>query len=255
MDLVNLVKEVKALTEQAMRGEIIRDTPERKGVYFVRNNEGVLEEHTSGPRWHTEVMDSPVQLAAFMREYDLLSKRGASFYSGGGITTVYDIADRRDIVTCPLKWSQQYTFLDGRAKPGAGAMSQGDLVRILRILFRNCLPQDSVLLSLIRQLKFSAIGENSVAIAHGNESMGRSINNKVSGESAIPDELALLVPIFENHPFRFQIVCALEIFPADSAFKLTPYPGEVQKAMDAALESVRETITGDGLPPAFMGTP
>jgi hypothetical protein len=103
--------------------------------------------------------------------------------------------------------------------------------------------------------KFSSAADGAGSIQHSRESIGRSINAAVTGEAALPEDVWLTVPVFENHPFRARIACALEIMPQDQTFQLLPFPLEVQQAMDTALADVVNTLKGENVPPAFRGSP
>jgi hypothetical protein len=60
----------------------------------------------------------------------------------------------------------------------------------------------------------------------------------VTGESSFPEELVLDIQVFENFDFRVKVACAVEIFPADQRFKLTPFPLELKKAMDETMRYI-----------------
>ena len=156
------------------------------------------------------------------------------FISDQRIELVYDIEERRDMAICDLKKSPPWDWL---VTQSARPMTQHDLVRLLRVTFRNCLDND-VLLKTVRALKWQAAQGTDRDIRHVRESLDRTIVANVTGAEDIPEEIALSVPVWENFPFKARIACAIEVFPTEQQFKLTPYPIELQRGLDDGLAAI-----------------
>lgn len=235
------IQKIEELTKKAMTAQVIQ-VPERKGVYLLQKPDGTAEMMVADPSWHNEVLDTPEELVRFIKD-DIANGGGdantaAIFYSEQFINFVYSLEDRRDIATCMLKQSPQYQWL---AKFGGQPMTQASLVRALRIDFRGCLQHEGFL-TVVRNLKWAVNSDGERAIQHGRESMGKNLIAELKGEAAIPEETALLVPVFDNWNGRKLVRCAVEIDPANQSFAITPYPQEMKTAMDDTLADIAEAF-------------
>ena len=237
------------MVTEAKKTETIAVANDRLGNYYLVGPDGKAEAQTVDPPWHSESLSTPAAMAKFVSDHEL--PHAAIFLTDFKIVFVHDIDDRRDRAICDLKESDPYKWLSHFWNQ---PQSQADMVRLLRITFRGCLPTDSTLLALIRNLKFNLQQDGTMAIQHGRESLGKSIMTQVTGEVKIPEEVVFQTPIYENHPFTFPIACALEIMPHEQKFRITPYPGEVRKAMDAALMDIEHVFDGDKMPPVYRGS-
>lgn len=185
-------------------------------------------------------------------EADEPSTKAEIYYDETAIVCVLDGDERRDRATCKLVLSPQYKWL--RDVAPKQAYRQTDFVRLLRIDLRGCMAVETNLLGIVRQLKFDAAQQSVSNVQHGRESIGRTIAAEVAGTGAIPEEMALSIPVFENFPFIARVTCAVEVIVADQSFKLIPIPLDVPQAMEeamAALAAVLETVDV----PAFYGAP
>jgi hypothetical protein len=250
-DMAQAIDKISALATAAQKTTTLAVNQEPAGYYYLIGPDGKATLTEAKPGWHAEKLATPAQLRDFIKGTTM--GEGALFYDEQRVTYVYSLDDRRDRATCDLKKSPQYLWLEtAAAKPVV--LSQRDFIRTLRVLFRGCVGESN-LLPLVRDLKFTGASEGAGNIQHGRESIGRSITNAVTGQSAIPEEVALTVPVFENHPLRARISCALEVVPQDQTFQLIPYPLEVHQAMDAALADVVATLKADGVPTSYNGSP
>lgn len=129
--------------------------------------------------------------------------------------------------------------------------NQIEFVRILRITLRDCLPAGN-LLSIIRDVKFTANSTGAGVVNHGRQSMSRDMVEDVMGTGAIPEEVTLKMKPFDNMQFESHIQCAVEVDPSTCSFKLTPYPGQLRKCIDQVLSVAVETL-GDSVPCYYAG--
>lgn len=247
MDIAPAIDKIVDLATKAKKTEILK-APERDGVYFLVGPGGQAKKIVADPSWHHEQLATPAELKAFIESISLTN--GAIFYDEQQIVCVYDRDDRRNLAACKLRLSPQYLWLRDNSQ---NAMNQQTFVRTLRIMFRNC--NETSLLALVRNLKFSSAGEAAGAIQQGRESMSRHIINEVRGEAAIPEEITLAIPVYENHPFTGQVICAVEVMLAEQMFKLTLLPMSLRRCVDDALEDIRVLLDADDMPPMFKGSP
>lgn len=242
--LAAAIDKIENLAERARSIEIEKGH-EPDGSYYLIKPGGEVEKVLPEPGWHNERLADPAELSAFIRKHEF--KDGEVYYNEQRVTYVFDFNDRRDRAVCELKPSEVWTWLTSGSKTLYG---QAEFVRLLRISLRGCLPDGSRLLDLVRLIKWTGQSEAAGIIKHGQESIGRSINQQVTGESALPEEVALDVQVFDNFDRRVKVWCAIEIFPAEQRFKLTPYPLELKTAMDKTMEELADVFEDV---PAFRG--
>lgn len=127
-----------------------------------------------------------------------------------------------------------------------------EFVRVLRIVLRNCLPASN-LLSIVREAKFNTNAVASSVQQVSRQSFGRDVQAEVIGLQAIPEEVVLMVQPFENLKNKFKVECAIEIDASTSSFKLTPFPGQLVDAVDAAMNVIYNRVVE--IVPAYYGRP
>lgn len=244
------IDKIAELVLASKKTEVL-ELPERKGVYALVGPDGRAEIKTAGPAWRHEVLATPAELKNFVLTHR--GEKSAIFYNENDLTFVFDENDRRDVASCGLVLSEPFRWL--REKSGSH-LDQKSVIRTLRVVFRGCLG-NSEIIEVLKRLRFTGNGEVEGQVEHGKESLGRSITNAVTGQGALPDEITLNVPVWENHTFRTSIVCAFEVLPAEGAFRITPYPLELRKGLDAGLQDIAWEFTpakdGPALPPIYRG--
>lgn len=175
---------------------------------------------------------------------------------GEKLVAITDDSDRRDRVTLPLRKSSAYQKVLQLA--GTPLATQQQLIQLLRVELTGVNGRND-LLTAVRSIKFKQSAEGHSNIQHGNESMGRIIENEVTGAGNLPEELHVTLPLYDNPGERgkqYVIDLDLEIIAADSKFRLKPLPDSLEAAQASALESIRNEVTEqlDGVR-IFYGTP
>jgi hypothetical protein len=137
-------------------------------------------------------------------------------------------------------------------------MTQADLIRILRTKLVNANGRE-LLLTAIRKIRFKNHLSGVSNIQHGNESMGQTIENEVTGADELPDSLTVDTYVYCNlgeTDQQWPIKLDLEIDAKNQRFRLTPVGDEIERVSQAALASIRERIEAE-LPdyPIFYGQP
>lgn len=250
MDLGNAIGQVADLARGTTRTTVMEVKQEPAGTYYLVGPTGLAERKVAAPAWHNETLDTPAELRQFIK--DNRKQSDAVFFDESAIVYVYDLDDRRHRAACPLKLNPQFKWLRDES---AQQFRQPDFIRLLRITLKGCVSPDSNLLQLVRQLKFNATQDGGATIQHGKESIGRNITAQVTGEAAIPEEVTLMLSVFENFRFAVNVLCAVEINPHDQTFRLTPYPLQLRAAMDLTMDEIDQFFEADDLPNAYRGNP
>lgn len=216
---------------------------------------GTLTKIDIEPKPRESKVDSVDDLCAAANSYGK-PEAFSVWLSPSAVVLIADDDDRRDRVTLPLRESTQWKAIKKLAADPT--LDQSGLIRLLR----QDLPGiggRAELLSSVRSIKFRSSAEGSSNIQHGNESMGRVIENAVTGANTIPEQVNCILPLYDNQGERgeeFSVLLDLEIVAADQEFRLRPLPDSVEGAQNAALEGIRNSITEqlEGVR-IFYGTP
>ena len=225
------IKEIERLIKASITPQIVQ-MPGEPGRFRIFSAGTLGDEQTfRTAERHSESFLSVDALAEFLKDR---SEQGGEdqtvWIDGLRVKYVHDFADRRDHGEVELRRTEALQFL---AENSARKFNQRDFLRLLRINLAGCLPADSGLLGLLRNLRFSGASEAVAAVQHGKESIDKQVRAAVSGESALPEIVLLTLRLFTNGSHRrHTIVCALEVFPQEQLFAITPLPEELPAALE-----------------------
>ena len=154
------------------------------------------------------------------------------------ITVVVDDGTRRDKAVLKLPVTPQFENL--QRGENLTPHTQAEFVRRLRVDLAGTLPAGSKLLELVRRIKWGSGGETVGELQHGKESMGREISAQCNGTTAFPEEITLAVRVYNvpDIPAREAVRCAVEIFPHEQRFALTPLPMQLPDAVAKVLAAL-----------------
>lgn len=234
------IREITKMADQARKVKFVQAAAEPAHKYWYVGPDGQSELMEADPPLLRRRLDRPEDVVVFVEKLgDDERAQAAVFYDEKQIVCLPDAEDSRRRLVCKLDYTPQFAWLLNESKT---PLSQRDFVRLLRITFRGCYDLYPHLLALIRNLKWTGTSEAGAALVHGRESLGRAIESQVSGADSIPEELVLTVPIWRQYGTMTQIACAVEIFPQEQHFKLTPYPMQMDDALDDGLASLQNTL-------------
>jgi hypothetical protein len=194
-------------------------------------------------------------LVAMINDIDGDDKLSAVFFNENAVTSVLDYNDYRlSRATFALQKSDQWQTVLGLK----AWLDHKAFIRLLRIDLRGCY-NVTELLDPIRSVKLENGSVISSDVGRQKESLGRSIVGQVLTEKAIPEEVALELPIYKSHGEDqvYVIRCSVEVDPMRTdAFRLLPMPDEIDRAQHRAMDSLRKRLVA-GLPdvPVFYGCP
>lgn len=215
---------------------------------------GALTKVSITPKPRESKVDSVADLCAAALSYG--KSTPSVWIAGESVVLIADDDDRRDRVTLPLRRTEQWKKI--RHLQGNPVIDQPGLIQLLRVDLPGVVGREG-LLPTVRALKFKQSSEGTANIQHGNESLGRMIENQITGAGDIPEQLEVLVPLYDNPGLAGEtqsVMLDLDIVAAKEHFRLRPLPHTLEAAQNAALESIREEIqqalTGVRV---FYGTP
>lgn len=164
--------------------------------------------------------------------------RQAIFVGQDSVVAFADMDVRADRVHLPLKFTDQFEALRDLDE----SFSQSALIRFLRINLIDTGAEQYV--PLFRDMKFDRSQMVGGKLNHADESLGRSVEQKVVAGQTIPEMLRLTVPVLANRDcvFKASIAVFVTLNFESATIQLTVAPNQIEEASSNALESVRQTI-------------
>lgn len=246
---VETLNKIEELVTRANACEIITAPGEPSHVYYLREGTTVRRvEAESGVIGHTaNTLETLADKAA-----DAVKDEGHAegepsdvqvWVDRTGVVLLLD-AKRRNRVGYSLSYSEQIHKLTGISN---AAMSQKDIIFILRTTYRDCLGLAGDLIPILRTVKFNAAEEGQQTIQHGKSSLGKAITAEITGTQNLPEYVTLSVPVFAQagvQSVRSVVECALEPDAATKTFRLIPLPGAIERAIGDGEKQVAAKLHG-----------
>lgn len=222
--------------------KIVKTDAEPAHIYFIRGEDGTLEKKEASP---FPVAHKAYSLQAIV-EKAKEAKAAEVWYSPTNVVCVFGEDVKRDRITLDITLSEPLLALIQLKKTNQ-ALTQPEIIRLMRTTFRDSLSQAGSLVEVLRKVNFKATAESEGVVGHGKSSLGKSIVNEVTGLGVIPEYVKFNFVIYANACFRSirgTVECALEPDASNATFRIIPMPGEIEKATDAALADVAEMLEG-----------
>jgi len=128
----------------------------------------------------------------------------------------------------PLELSYEIKRLGEIAKK---PLSQADILKLLRNDFRVC--EFAQTIQTLRNVKFEINQSGEMSVERTKTSIGKSQLAKIYGLDALQEELTFTVPVFASKVRQyFNVSAALDPDPETKTFTITPYPGQIEKAIE-----------------------
>lgn len=261
--LPELVAQIERLTRAQTRSPVIQPAPRGKmGEFISYTPEATgpitIDRWLASPTWHDERLETPQELAAFIKMVDERDPRESAevvfdriaFVSATRVVFCYSREDRRDRATVQLLPSEPWAWLTTRAV--SNAMSLKEFIRLLRITFAGCLPDNGRLVELYRNVTWKGTDVTNQTAGRGSEALGRDIKKQVDGIDNLPDEVTVTLPVFQNFNLNVKVRCAIEIDADTKTFELLPFPNQLRAGLETTLDQIRQIVKESGTP-TFLG--
>lgn len=211
---------------------------------------GTLKEIKVSPPLRGHRVESVVDLVAAAKKWNTAP---VVWVSESCVVLITDDGDRRERVTMGLKLTDQFAFL-----VDAQRFDQPEMIRALRVNLPGA-EKRAELIAAIRSLKWRTSTSGTADLQHGNESLGKTVENEVTGAGTIPELVTVSTAVFSNpgeEKNEVTIGCDLEIDAPKQKFLFRPLPDELRAAKAKAVEDIRARIARD-LPEVTVlyGTP
>lgn len=148
------------------------------------------------------------------------------------VVALLNDAERRDTVTLNLVESKLFKSL--QFKDGQRSFSQRELINFLRISLAGCVPPD--LVSTLRTLNFRSAAKTDSTVEHAKDSLGRSVEQAVTGASDLPEEFLATIPVYANvlPDHRAGILVAVDVDFENQKFVLSVVGDGIMDAITEA---------------------
>lgn len=234
--LKELLQELQKQAQQTLAPQIVEFNPNQPRAW--RKADGSLA-FDDGRIDRDHEFESLADLAAFSKRFDDAVGGRSFWYGEDGVTFVLDDSVFIDRAVLSLPKSPQWLAIVDLAK--GKAMSQRDLIQLLRTTLRDCLGKCGDLVKNLREIRWKSNAEGESSVQRGKASIGKTIQQQIEGLGEIPEYLTLTVPFWANRVLVYvDVECSLDPDEATQTFKLVPLPGKVEQATEMAISALHK---------------
>lgn len=187
------------------------------------NGETITVEKSHPPRKH--VVYDIDSLSAFVADL----KDVVVWHDANKVVAVLNDSEYRDsLISLPLPIHPTFKSLEDMEDQD---YQQKALIDYLRLNLKKEVDAGApTLISALRDIKFVSNSSGDAQITHGRESMGKRIEQSVTGVDALPEDFILRVPLWLHLDAVVAVECALVVDTANATFRCGPKPGAIEQA-------------------------
>lgn len=179
------------------------------------------------------------------------------FHSDDAVRIVLDRGSRREIATMALTRTKRFEKVKGLDPDDA--ISPKAAVKLVRYDLHGLGSQVDALIATLGKIDFTRNGANRADVAHGRESLGRSVEAAVQQADKVPDRFKATVPVFHNGGLRgvkVDVLCGVYLDMEAEGICIYPLADEIESALESA-QSQLHVLLAEKLPgvPIFNGVP
>lgn len=167
------------------------------------------------------------------------------YHSSDGITVLLQGEDRRDLVHVPLQHSQRWETL--RKLERGGRFNVRDAVKLLRFDLHGTGVENVV--RALSKIDFSRKSDGRTDIAHGKESLGRSVEAAVQQADDIPETFDVSLSVYTNPGMTVfsetRVRCGIYLDVKEEVIEFKILADQMDAAENAAQTSLGIELEGD----------
>lgn len=244
------IEAIRRMAQEAMTPRIVpaQSGTEPEGYYFIIDPQD--KEHPVTQRKARRFRRLEMFSLESLIDYavaDGAEGSAAIFVADESVTFIESIDDGQDYATFGLIYSDQYAVIKSMRRERL--YSQRDFINLLNIDVRGSLPTGSMLVDIVRSLRWSNQANTGSEIGHQKESLGKSVMADVTGKDAIPEGVKLSAFVYSNLlTGAADIDCAVLVHPSEQKFSIQPYPGVIDRIQiettNEVMRIIREMLDG-----------
>lgn len=250
--LAELLGSIRVLADEA-RGVSILAQNTHPRIAFVRVG-AELRELAIPPPLRSPALRGLEDMVAAVQD-QAVAPEPELYFDEKQVVVFLDRKDRRERATLALLASERFTTLRSLSEPRI--LSHKEAVLLLRHGLRGAVPE--ALVSDLRTIDFSRRSDGTATVAHGRESLGRSVELACQRAEKIPDSFTARVAPWQTEGlqgFEVELEVGLYLDLEEQRIRLQLLPDELPRAMRRAIVELRERLAA-ALPgvPLFHGAP
>ncbi|MHB8953527.1 MAG: hypothetical protein ACYC4U_11205 [Pirellulaceae bacterium] len=247
--LKEFVEAISGLAVKSKEPTIVRNDFDPRTAYLVHDGE-MKEIEVPAPLLTFNVETFQSLFEAFA---EFGGASGSVWHGRDSIVALVDNTDRREAAVLKLRHSDQFLSLKALPK----SFSQRDLILFLKRNLAGAV--DDTYIAIFSKIDFQKREEGTSKVAHGDESLGKSVHASVTGSSDIPKFITATVLVYSNPDVRVPVTIrmSVDIDIQRCMIDLTPLPDEIENAILAAQGEIGERLRSEAPENAtvFYGVP
>lgn len=251
------IKEVAELVRASVKLGVTTVPAEPFYVYYITHPDGKSERVIAALPPVKDELGNPYELLNYLKDFQrrqITATDGIILANQNSVDYRYKLEGSINRASVPLRTTPAWDAVSAFWNEGTGeCMQQADLYRLLRVTLKGTLSQGNALANQVRSIKWTNNNEAESTIDQARKTIGTSAVAEVQSKSGagLPESFEVTLNVFENfaHPVTIQI--DLDSIPEQRQFRLTPYPGELDRALAKTMEEITAIFDGVKVP-AFV---
>jgi len=195
--LKEFLQELRSQAQMTLAPQLVQFDPHADLAF--RQADGSLDFHLKRcDRNHA--LESLVDLCHFSSRFDG-ADNASIWYDADGVTFTLDDETAEDKAVLSLPHSPQWLAIVALA--AGKAMSQRDLIQLLRTTFRDCLGKAGNLIENLRQIRWKSAADGESSVQRGKSSIGKTIQQQIEGRRCLLRRSRRARPVRRRHDSPF----------------------------------------------------
>jgi len=232
---------ITTIQETAKQAAGVKTTPlfDGRKLLLEQNGERQILDALPAIRRHTVT-----RLNDILNAVERYAKAGGTiWHNTEAVVLLNSDAANLDRVTLPLNYCEQFKSV-WAIKAGV-AMDQKTLVHWLRHAMHGTGVE--TLIPIFRKIEFDRSGRSGGNLKHGDESFGRSIEEKVVNAVDVPEGFTVEIPCFDIADLKrtYHVDLTVDIDIQQEKFILTPLPDQITRAVQQAEDDIHDYLRAE----------
>lgn len=233
--LAEMIQKLDDLIRKAQTPSVFVSEHDPGKIYLAQNGE--LKTIDRPCKAITSRLESYRSLTEFVQD---LKTNPEVYVCFSGVQVVLDLETRREVVSVPLIQTARFAW--------AASLIKGDALTvketIYQLRFVAGLPASSPVVRALSKIEFKRRSDGSSEVAHGKETLGRSVELEVRQAADIPEEFTYTCDVFQNLGFSAQASIAIGVYLdiEGERIRLVANPDNIQRARNLAVVGVLDEM-------------